>query len=149
MPGQVPTVVAVAAAPEPPKRKRHRVRNLFLVVVGVIVVIAIIQSAGGGDDPETPSTTTQQDDAAGGGRPQEAAEDAAGPGLGEPAEDGDFTFVVDAVEEGPEQIGTDTFGTTPQGRRPSVGRAPSAPAGPRRRRHRGRGASGCVRIHAW
>jgi hypothetical protein len=118
MHGRQPAAVAVAAAPAPPAKKRHRVRNFFLVVAGVIVLIAIIQSAGGGDDPETPSTTTQQDDAASGVEP-EAADDAAedaGPGLGDPAEDGDFTFVVDAVEDGPDQIGDDTFGTTPQGR---------------------------------
>ncbi|SDT38176.1 DUF4352 domain-containing protein [Jiangella sp. DSM 45060] len=101
--GQPATVVV---APEPPK-KRHRVRNAFLLVVGVIVLIMIIQAATGGDD-ETPATASQED----GGE----AEGDAGPGIGDPAEDGDFTFVVESVEDGPERIGTDAFGTSPQGR---------------------------------
>lgn len=108
--------VAVAA-PEPPK-KRHRLRNTFLVAAGVIVLIIIVQSAGGGDDPEAPATTTQQDPADAAAPAEDAAEPAeeTGPGLGDPAEDGDFTFVVDSVEDGPAQIGNDTFGTTAQGR---------------------------------
>lgn len=99
----------VVVAPEPPK-KRHRIRTTVLVVIGVIALIAIVQAATGGDDTETPATTTQED-AAGGSEPEDA-----GPGLGDPAEDGDFTFVVEAVEDGPERIGDEGFGTSPQGR---------------------------------
>lgn len=93
-------------APAPPK-KRHRVRNAILIGVGVIVLISIIQGVTGGDDTETPATTSQEN----GGEAE-----AAGPGLGDPAEDGDFTFVVESVEDGPEHIGSDAFGTSPQGR---------------------------------
>ncbi|SDU62291.1 DUF4352 domain-containing protein [Jiangella alkaliphila] len=113
----MPATVGVA---EPPK-KRHRLRNAVLIVIGVIALIVIVQAAGGGDDPETPATTQEEDAAAPAGEepaaeePAEPAEEAA-PGLGDPAEDGDFTFVVDAVEDGPERIGDDAFGVSPQGR---------------------------------
>ncbi|PZF82590.1 DUF4352 domain-containing protein [Jiangella anatolica] len=110
MTAQRPASAGVAVAE--PQKKRHRVRNAFLIVIGVIVLIAIIQAATGGDDAETPATT--EGDAAAPAE-DEPAEDT-GPGLGEPAEDGDFTFVVDAVEDGPERIGDDTFGASPQGR---------------------------------
>ncbi|WP_053205697.1 DUF4352 domain-containing protein [Jiangella muralis] len=96
----------IVVAPAPPK-KRHRVRNAALIVVGVIVLISIIQGITGGDDTDTPATTSQEN----GGEAQDA-----GLGLGDAAEDGDFTFVVESVEDGPERIGTDTFGTSPQGR---------------------------------
>ncbi len=116
---QRPMPAAVGVA-EPPK-KRHRLRNAVLVVIGVIALIVIVQAAGGGDDSETPATTQEEDAAApaveepAAEEPAEPAEDAA-PGLGDPAEDGDFTFVVDAVEDGPERIGDDAFGVSPQGR---------------------------------
>lgn len=118
---QRPPAVAAAAAPtlavptESP-RKRHRVRNTFLIVIGAIVLISIIASMGGGDDdPGAGPATTEQQPAAEEPAAEEPAADA-GPGIGDPAEDGDFTFVVESVEDGPERLGDDTFGTSPQGR---------------------------------
>jgi hypothetical protein len=49
---------------------------------------------------------------------EEPAEPApeAGPGIGDEAVDGDFTFVVTSVEDGPPIIGTADFGVEPQGK---------------------------------
>lgn len=83
----------------------------FVFVLGIIGVFAL-----GGD---TGSTTTDQP-AAGSSKGEQAktetkADEPKRPGIGDPAKDGDFTFVVTKVRKGPNRIGDEWVNERAQG----------------------------------
>ena len=111
---------------ETPARKPWYLRWWALALGALVVLIVLVAALGGGDDPtatttDEPTTETTPEPA-----PAEPTEEApapepepepeAGPGLGDEAVDGDFTFVVTSVEDGPPVIGDADFGVEPQGR---------------------------------
>ncbi|PSK93011.1 uncharacterized protein DUF4352 [Haloactinopolyspora alba] len=91
------------SASTPAPKKKHRFLKFVGAVIVIIVAIAIF--APGGDD----STTTTTD--AGGSSGGDSA-----PGIGDEAVDGDFTFVVHSVKNGPDSIGDEFTSMQPQGK---------------------------------
>ena len=89
-----------------PKKKRHRFLKFLGIAAGVIIVIAVIASLSGDDEPGASTD--------GGSNENDSSESTAG--IGDEALDGDFTFVVSAVEDGPASIGPEGFAVTPQGK---------------------------------
>ncbi len=94
------------------QKKPHRFLKFFGFVVVVILGVAIYSSNGGDDDPTTMSESSPTNHT----QAQEADAGSGAPGIGDEAVDGDFTFVVASVEDGPDQIGDDMIGVTPQGK---------------------------------
>lgn len=78
---------------------------LALALVGVVIVASM---AGGGDTGTTTNDTAQEDTS-------EAGDGAETTGLGQPAEDGNFTFTVDSVECGETSLGKSFTKTEAQG----------------------------------
>ncbi|MBT0565648.1 DUF4352 domain-containing protein [Williamsia sp. CHRR-6] len=113
--------------PPPPKKNffvRHKVFTGFLAAIALIVVISV--AAGGGsskkdDTTAAPSTAAAAPAAsAAGGQTDKPAPTTkakpARPGLGQPARDGKFEFIVRGVRDGGTTIGPDFMAETAQGR---------------------------------
>lgn len=115
-----------------PKKRNWFARHKVLTGIGIAVVgIALISSiAGGGssdDDPVAANSDVQAQDAAAEDAvaeeaaaedaPAEAApaEDAGGAGIGDPVTSGDLEFIVNGVEDGGTEIGSEYLGATAQG----------------------------------
>ena len=98
--------------PEPPKRKR---RKWPWVLLGLLALLfggcaVLVSAIGNGVDQAT--TTAPDPGNAEGGAP---APEAGTPGIGQEAVSGDLTFVVSGLSCSTDRIGTETFGTSPQG----------------------------------
>jgi hypothetical protein len=108
--------------PAPAKKPFYK-KAWFLVLAAIIVVIIAVNSSKGGDSSTDDSSSA--DAAAGAGAaadaPAEAPADAPAEtpanvlGIGQPAADGDFSFVVNGVDCGTTEIGTEFFNTKAQG----------------------------------
>jgi Domain of unknown function (DUF4352) len=93
---------------------------LVLSVVGLVILVGLIGTVAEdvGTTPADPAPQPAEPAPESASAQEEPAEPApeAGPGIGDGAVDGDFTFVVTAVEDGPPIIGTADFGVEPQGK---------------------------------
>jgi hypothetical protein len=86
--------------PQPPApEKKPLWKKTWFRVVAVLFVIA--DASGAAEDAAAPA--------------EEAADEPANPGIGQPAADGKFNFVVSGVDCSLTEIGNDTFGTKAQG----------------------------------
>lgn len=96
-----------AAAKARAKAERPIWKKPWFWVLGIIVIAVIASIAGGGAEDGTTTGDTAQEDSADAG-----ADEAETTGLGSPAEDGNFTFTVHAVECGETTIGNNQFTRT-------------------------------------
>jgi hypothetical protein len=100
----------------PPKKKPFYKRTWFLILAGLTVLAIIANAAGGGDTKTAASDTgTATDGGSTDDAPAAEAPEDAGFGLGQPAPDGDFSFVVSGVDCSLTEIGNEYFGTQAQG----------------------------------
>jgi hypothetical protein len=107
------------------KAKKPIYKRVWFIVLAVIVVLGIVSNLGGGSDESTTEASASGADAAvasdtaapAAEQPaeQSAEEESANPGIGEPAADGKFNFVVNGVDCSATQLGDQYFGTTAQG----------------------------------
>ncbi|MGY1750935.1 DUF4352 domain-containing protein [Modestobacter sp. SYSU DS0511] len=119
-------------APAPEKAqatgKKPLYKRAWFIVLAVIVVIAIGANMGG--DKETGDATASADTSSGAAAPvddaaaadveepvaeEAAVEESGNPGIGEPAADGKFNFVVNGVDCSTTEIGNEYLNTTAQG----------------------------------
>ncbi|SEE95511.1 DUF4352 domain-containing protein [Ruania alba] len=111
--------------PEPTKRSwfaRHKVLTVLGALVALIIVFSAL-SSGGSDEPEAdPAPSTAATPADTGDEPAneadaEPADEAAEqtPGIGDPARDGTFEFVITEVETGVAQVGDEFLSEEAQG----------------------------------
>lgn len=107
-----------------PPKKSWFARHKVLTVIGAVVAVIIVGVAatGGGDDDTADDRATSQTSAGAGTDDTTTQEPAAeepkqpsGPGIGEEAADGEFTFVVTQVEPGVTRIGNEYLSQEPQG----------------------------------
>jgi hypothetical protein len=107
--------------------KKPWYRRWWAIALGVLLAVIVLAAVfgSGGDSPtattdEQAAETTTEPAAPAEPEPTEEPapepEPEAGPGIGDEAVDGDFTFVVTSVEDGPPIIGTADFGIEPQGK---------------------------------
>jgi len=107
-----------AVAPQPPAKKPFY-KKAWFIVLAVLAVIGIATSQNGGGTNDTAASggaTSGAADAA----DTDAAADAPAPeastfGIGQPAADGKFSFVVSSVDCSQTRIGNEYFGTDAQG----------------------------------
>ncbi|MGK5170480.1 DUF4352 domain-containing protein [Geodermatophilus sp. CPCC 205761] len=112
-------------APQPPApAKKPFYKKAWFLVLAVIVVIVIATQSGGGDSATEESASTDAAAGADTGAAAEAPEapaapaapaEPAAPGIGQPAADGDFNFVVNGVDCSSTEIGNEFLNTTAQG----------------------------------
>ena len=107
-------------APAPAPAKKPFYKKAWFLVLAAIVVIAAIASPKG--ESSSDDSTTGGSAAAGGSATQESADavaqeptDTAAVGIGQPAADGDFQFVVNGVDCSRTELGDQYFNTTAQG----------------------------------
>ena len=109
--------------PQGPEKKPLWKKTWFRVVA-VLFVLTVIGSAVGGGKDDASSTTATTGEAEGvvdapapvvDAPAEEAAPEPANPGIGQPAADGDFSFVVSGVDCSLTEIGDQYFGTKAQG----------------------------------
>ncbi|MGY1632249.1 DUF4352 domain-containing protein [Geodermatophilus sp. SYSU D01186] len=112
--------------PEPAPAKKPFYKKAWFLILAVIVVIVIATQAGGGDSATTDSSATGAAGASAAAdapvdTPAEAPADAPAdtasdaPGIGQPAADGDFNFVVNGIDCSATEIGDQYLSTTAQG----------------------------------
>jgi len=106
-------------APAPEKKPLWK-KTWFRIVAALFVIFVIAQAVNGGDKAETTDADATADAPAVGADVVAPAEEAAPeepsmPGIGQPAADGDFSFVVSAVDCSLTEIGTQYFSTQAQG----------------------------------
>jgi Domain of unknown function (DUF4352) len=108
----------------PQKPKKPFFKKPWFLVLAAIVVIGVIASAvnGGGKGTDSTAASSSADSSSGADQSSAVsaapkAEDAkpATPGIGQPAADGKFQFVVQGVDCSTKQIGDSDFGATAQG----------------------------------
>lgn len=112
---------AMYQPPQPRKRGFLRTAGLgclgllgFVFVIGIIGAIAMEGDTGSTTAPEQGGTSTEaKGKSADEKQPEEQVEKL--PGIGDPAKDGDFTFVVTKVEKGPAKIGNEFVNERAQG----------------------------------
>lgn len=109
------TGYAQPPAPAPEKKTPFFKKKWFLILVAIVVVAIIAsQASGGGQDGDTSA-----DGGAGSGSEVDVAGGGAAPagdaGIGQPAADGKFNFVVSGVDCSQTRIGNPNFGTDAQG----------------------------------
>ncbi|CCG04345.1 DUF4352 domain-containing protein [Blastococcus saxobsidens] len=101
--------------------KKPTYKRLWFIILAVIVVFAIAGSLGGGDEADTAGASgadTGTDAAApavGDVAEVPVEADSGNPGIGEPAADGKFNFVVNGVDCSATEIGSQYANTTAQG----------------------------------
>ena len=113
--------------PQGPEKKPLWKKTWFRVVAVLFVLTVIASATSSGKDDAGSTTATGAADASGAAEDadaptdeaadaptDEAAEDA-NPGIGQPAADGKFSFVVSGIDCSLTEIGNDTFGTKAQG----------------------------------
>jgi hypothetical protein len=124
--GQPPYGQPPDGQPQPPASEKKPIwKETWFRVVAALFVIAVIGSALGGGDKDTEASTSGATEApaTGAGVTEGAAEESAEepapeptmPGIGEPAADGKFNFVVQGVDCSLTQIGNQYLGKTAQG----------------------------------
>jgi hypothetical protein len=112
--------------PQGPEKKPLWKKTWFRVVAVLFILTVIGSAVGGGKDDagSTTATTGQAEgvvdapapaDEAAAAPAEEAAPESTNPGIGQPAADGDFSFVVSGVDCSLTEIGTQYFGTKAQG----------------------------------
>lgn len=111
----------VSPYPPPAPRKNWFARHKVLTVLGALVLLIVVISvaSGGGGSTESPDAAPAGSTAApaSAGPPPTAAESAAAarPGIGAPARDGKFEFVVRGVRPGGTSIGPEFMAERAQG----------------------------------
>jgi hypothetical protein len=120
--GQPPYGQPPYGQPQPPASEKKPIwKKTWFRVVAALFVIAVIGSALGGGDKDTEASTSGSTEApaTGAGTTEGAAEAPAPeptmPGIGEPAADGKFSFVVQGVDCSLTEIGNQYLGKTAQG----------------------------------
>jgi hypothetical protein len=117
--GQMPQGEPPFGPPQPEKKPLWK-KTWFRVVAALFVVAVIGSQMGGGDKTEETTAAGSADaPAADAAAPAEetASEpsEPSMPGIGQPAADGDFSFVVSGVDCSLTSIGNEYFGTEAQG----------------------------------
>jgi hypothetical protein len=118
-------------APTPPPKQPFYKQTWFLIVAPIVGLAIILSAVNGGEADDATSSAADAIDAGAieaaptdaattdsAPAPQSAAEQPAepvNPGIGEPAADGDFSFVVSGVDCSLTEIGNEYFGTKAQG----------------------------------
>ncbi|WP_448638683.1 DUF4352 domain-containing protein [Geodermatophilus sp. URMC 63] len=106
-----------APAPEPAKKPFYK-KAWFLVLAAIVVIAAFASQKGGASTSDAASGDSAAGESAAQG-PTDAVEqestDSATVGIGQPAADGDFQYVVNGVDCSQTQIGDQYFNTTAQG----------------------------------
>ena len=99
-------------ASQAPVKKPFYKRTWFLILAGLTVLGIIASAASGGGKTDTADSTGAAESAAPEG---DAAPEGATIGIGQPAADGDFSFVVSGVDCSLTEIGNEYVGTKAQG----------------------------------
>ena len=117
-------------APQAPPKQPFYKQTWFLIVAPIVALAIIVSAVNGGEADDASSAARAIDNAITDAPTSEAAptdaaaapESAAAqpaepatPGIGEPAADGDFSFVVSGVDCSLTEIGNEYFGTKAQG----------------------------------
>ncbi|MBY3555788.1 DUF4352 domain-containing protein [Modestobacter lapidis] len=126
---QAPAMPQLPEQPQVETKKPLYKRKWFVILAAIIVIAIFANIGGGGDDTTAPAAA----DAATGGQPvveqpvveQPVAEEPVAeeveapaptnPGIGQPAADGKFQFVVNGVDCSATELGSEYFSTTAQG----------------------------------
>jgi hypothetical protein len=111
-----------AQAPQAPAKKPFY-KKAWFIVLAVIVVIAIAANAGGGgsSNDTTAGSSDSSSDGAGAdaaqqeSAPEESESEESNPGIGEPAADGKFSFVVTGIDCSLTQVGNQYLNKQAQG----------------------------------
>jgi hypothetical protein len=114
--------------PEQPqaKAKKPFYKRAWFIVLAVIVVISLASQGGGSDDTDASASASgaaasdaaapAAEDATSDVKAEEPpAPEASNPGIGQPAADGKFNFVVNGVDCSATQLGNEYVGTQAQG----------------------------------
>ena len=109
--------------PQGPEKKPLWKKTWFRVVAALFVIAVIGSNMGGGKDDAGATTASGAADASGvaedaadtAAPTEEAAPEPSNPGIGQPAADGKFSFVVSGVDCSLTEIGSQSFGTKAQG----------------------------------
>ncbi|WP_369253320.1 DUF4352 domain-containing protein [Geodermatophilus amargosae] len=108
-------------APAPIPAKKPFYKKAWFLVLAVIAIIAIAVPKGGGSDSDSTSDTSAagasvgSDPAAGAPAGSGESTESSAVGIGQPAADGDFQFVVNGVDCSQTQIGDQYLSTQAQG----------------------------------
>jgi hypothetical protein len=119
--GQPPYGQPPYGQPEPqgPAKKPLWKRTWFRIVAVLFILTVIASATSGGKDDEAgtgTATTGGTEGVADAPAPaEEAAPESANPGIGQPAADGDFSFVVNSVDCSQTEIGDQYFSKKAQG----------------------------------
>lgn len=120
--GQPPYTQMPQGQPQQPEKKPLWKKTWFRVVAALFLVAVIGSAMSGGKTDNTGSATGTSDAPAASDSAapaedvaQEAAPAEAVPGIGQPAADGDFSFVVQGVDCSLTEVGNQYFGTEAQG----------------------------------
>jgi hypothetical protein len=108
--------------PQGPEEKPFWKRTWVRVVTAIFVVAVISSAMSDGQDEPAPTASDAADASAAAVEPvdepaptEKASPETVNPRIGQPAADGDFSFVVSGVECGLTEIGGEYFGTEAQG----------------------------------
>lgn len=93
------------------------IKKTAIATVAAVAIFATLGEASSSGDGETSSEeTTSQEDSSSDSAEEEPAEEATSEfGIGDPARDGKFEFVVSGAECGVEEVGSEFLNETPQG----------------------------------
>lgn len=121
-----PTLEQRPEQPPQAKAKKPLYKRAWFIILAVILVFGV--AANMGDDTDTDAAANGAEAAAPGAAAPDAAapvaaapeaepvvEESSNPGIGEPAADGKFTFVVNGVDCSATEIGSEYLSTTAQG----------------------------------
>ena len=102
--------------PQGPEKKPLWKKTWFRVVAAIFVIAVIWSAVGGGkDDASSPASTSGAAAGAADAPAADAPAEPANPGIGQPAADGEFSFVVSGVDCSLTEIGNQYFKTQAQG----------------------------------
>ncbi|GAA4736859.1 DUF4352 domain-containing protein [Modestobacter marinus] len=112
-----PTLEERPEQPPQAKAKKPLYKRAWFIILAVIVVFGVAANMGGGDtdNEATASGTDAAPDVVAPVAEPVAEEEPSNPGIGEPAADGKFNFVVNGVDCSATEIGNEYLGTTAQG----------------------------------
>jgi hypothetical protein len=122
-----PTLEQRPEQPPQVKAKKPLYKRAWFIILAVIVVLGVAANLGGGDadtdaaasgaDAAAPDAVAPDAAAPDAAAPvaEPAVEESSNPGIGEPAADGKFTFVVNGVDCSATEIGSEYMNTTAQG----------------------------------
>jgi hypothetical protein len=114
-PGQPPYGQPYAPMPQAPAKTPFYKKKWFLIIAGLILAGIIVSALGGGNEPAATPAAGGSDAAVDEAPAAEEAPEETNPGIGQPAADGDFNFVVSGVDCSLTEIGNQYLATEAQG----------------------------------